>query len=268
MFVRRPSRCDEHRVHPRERELLRQLAPAPLPLPATARVFCLTQAAKYLPGNVGHHLGRIAYTRAQLHVAAVPATISVLQEGALAAAASLAVGTACALLVPETALPLPATWPDTRLLLVIALAGGFLALIALNLARPAFTAGGPAWRAALLRAVPTWRAVAMALPSFILIYLLNGIAVAIIASALLPLDADRMFMLAGAYAISWLIGFLLPGAPGGLGVRESAFVLLTGTMLPAEAALGIAALSRIANVLADVLIFLAGVALSTRATRH
>ena len=50
----------------------------------------------------------------------------------------------------------------------------------------------------------------------------------------------------------------IPGAPGGLGVRESALVLLMGNAYPADTALAISLLSRLATVAADVVIFVAG----------
>lgn len=250
------------------RTLLRRLVTDPLPLLATARVFCLTQAAKYLPGNVGHHVGRVAFARSQLNVPALATTMSIVQEGAVAAAAALAVGTACAMLAPSIAPPLPESWPDTRLLLVTMLAGGFLVLAVANRVRSMLPPDGTGLKMKLLRSVPSWSAVSAALPPFVLIYIINGIAVAMIASAYLALDANLVIALTGAYALSWMVGFLLPGAPGGLGVRESAFVLLTGTTLSAEAAFGIALLTRAANVFADVLIFMLGLALSARPARE
>jgi hypothetical protein len=57
----------------------------------------------------------------------------------------------------------------------------------------------------------------------------------------------------GAFTASYLAGFLFLLAPGGLGVRESVFVLLTEPALGPARALALAAVSRIGMTLADVL---------------
>jgi len=62
-------------------------------------------------------------------------------------------------------------------------------------------------------------------------------------------------LLIAAYAFSWVAGFLVPGAPGGLGVRESVLIFLLRDSVPAgDAVLG-AVLFRIVTLLGDVLFF-------------
>jgi len=159
----------------------------------------------------------------------------------------------------------PSIGIDLDTLLVGTLLAGFGALLLVNRFR-AILAGPDAhsWRALLLRAAPTWRGVSGALPWHLLVHVLNGAAVACIASAMVPVDLADIALLTRAYALSWMLGFLLPGAPGGLGVRESAFVLLAGTTWPPDAVLAMATLSRIGNIIADMLIFLGGAAMATR----
>jgi uncharacterized membrane protein YbhN (UPF0104 family) len=246
---------------PAWRALLRSLGVQRIPLRATLRIFSLTQIAKYLPGNVGHHVGRVALARTHLDIPATTTTLSILQEGALVIAAAMLVGGAT-IFAPH---PGRSFEGDLQALVAAAIAGGFGALLLANRYRP-WLAGpnAPAWRALLLRAAPTWRAVAGALPWHVLVHVLNGVAVAAIASAMVPLNATDFALLAGSYALSWVVGFLLPGAPGGLGVRESAFVLLAGSAWPPDVLLAIATLSRVGNIVADLLILLGGVAMSAR----
>ncbi len=75
----------------------------------------------------------------------------------------------------------------------------------------------------------------------------------------LPLDYHRVALLAYGFAISWLIGYVTPSAPGGLGVREAVFVLLLGSTLGEANAVMIAVLFRLMTIVGDVLFF--GVAL-------
>jgi uncharacterized membrane protein YbhN (UPF0104 family) len=113
----------------------------------------------------------------------------------------------------------------------------------------------------MLRIAPGWPAVRASLPAYIAIHVLNGIAVTCIAAATLDIDARGFALLTGSYSLAWMLGFLLPGAPGGLGVRESAFLMLIANAWPPDVAFGIALLSRVGNVAADALIFLVGLAL-------
>jgi uncharacterized membrane protein YbhN (UPF0104 family) len=62
-----------------------------------------------------------------------------------------------------------------------------------------------------------------------------------------------------AYIISWVLGYIVPGAPGGLGVREAAFTLILGTSPITVVAI---ILHRIASILGDALAFLIEVCLS------
>jgi hypothetical protein len=238
------------------RALLRQLAGQRVETRALIKVFCSTQIAKYLPGNVGHHIGRVALARTRLGVPATTTTVSILQEGALVVACSLLVGTACHLVAP---LALPAiAGVSASLVLVAMLVAGFGALAIVNRLRAGIGHRAPAWLAFALRIAPAWPAVRRAMPAYIATQLLNGVGVACIASAMIDVDVTKVILLTGAYALAWMIGFLLPGAPGGLGVRESAFLVLVAHALPPEVALGITVLARVGNVAADALVWLAG----------
>jgi hypothetical protein len=63
-----------------------------------------------------------------------------------------------------------------------------------------------------------------------------------------------------AYAAAWLAGFALPGAPGGLGVREAAFIMLVEPTLGAVPGLEIAMATRVVTTLGDLLFFAASFA--------
>ena len=63
----------------------------------------------------------------------------------------------------------------------------------------------------------------------------------------------------GSFAVAFVAGFLVPGAPAGMGVRESILILLLEPVYGRAPALGAAALSRLAQVAADGLVFLLAV---------
>jgi uncharacterized membrane protein YbhN (UPF0104 family) len=61
------------------------------------------------------------------------------------------------------------------------------------------------------------------------------------------------------------VGFIVIGAPGGLGVREAAFVALVGGALGEREALLLIGLFRIVTFLGDTLLFAAGALMLRRA---
>ena len=82
--------------------------------------------------------------------------------------------------------------------------------------------------------------------------LLDGLAHA------LAIPVDSFAMLLAASAASWLAGFVVIGAPGGLGVREAAFVALAGGALGESHALLLIGFFRVVTFLGDTLFFAAG----------
>ena len=64
----------------------------------------------------------------------------------------------------------------------------------------------------------------------------------------------------GAMALAWLAGFLTPGAPAGLGVRESVLLIILAPAAGEASILALAALFRIVTVLGDGLLALGAAA--------
>lgn len=69
------------------------------------------------------------------------------------------------------------------------------------------------------------------------------------------------------FALSWLAGYAIPGAPGGLGVREATFILLTSPQVNETEALVLIALIRLISIAAEILIYFFSATLS-RPYRH
>ncbi|MCI5218992.1 MAG: hypothetical protein D3914_07335 [Candidatus Electrothrix sp. LOE2] len=76
----------------------------------------------------------------------------------------------------------------------------------------------------------------------------------------LKFDADLSLEHAGgvltAFSVSWIAGFLTPGSPGGIGVREAAFVASLSSFIEERHALVIAIVMRIITSGGDVAFFL------------
>lgn len=73
-------------------------------------------------------------------------------------------------------------------------------------------------------------------------------------------QVENLYLLFSSILLAWLVGYLSFVTPMGLGVRESAFVLLTGGQIGIVQAIIIAVLSRVILIIAEftILAFLAG----------
>lgn len=86
-----------------------------------------------------------------------------------------------------------------------------------------------------------------------LAWVLYGLALAWLASGIFADSSLSVTTAIGAFTASYLAGFLFLLAPGGFGVRELVFVMLTQSALGPSKALALAAVSRVGMTLADLL---------------
>ncbi|MFM6191927.1 MAG: YbhN family protein [Planktothrix sp.] len=71
--------------------------------------------------------------------------------------------------------------------------------------------------------------------------------------ALQPLHLEQLPLLLGAYSFSWLLGLLVPGAPGGLGVFEATALALLGQHFSAPILLSVIAFYRLVSIISETL---------------
>lgn len=77
-------------------------------------------------------------------------------------------------------------------------------------------------------------------------------------NAIYPIALSKIFNLAGAYTLSWMTGFVVIFAPGGLGVREAMMTLLLSPILPAPLAIAISFIARVWITIFEIVIFFVG----------
>ncbi len=82
---------------------------------------------------------------------------------------------------------------------------------------------------------------------------LYGIAMVVNLSYQVELTREGTLQTFSAYTISWLVGFIIIGAPGGLGVREASFLFLMNGVYDHDILLSSAVLNRITTTLGDLL---------------
>lgn len=87
-------------------------------------------------------------------------------------------------------------------------------------------------------------------------FLLHGSAIYLIAVHLVHVDNISLLQCTYGFALSFLIGYILPGAPGGIGVREYSFVVLFNPFILEVDALQIIIIYRLISVVGDAIIFI------------
>lgn len=93
---------------------------------------------------------------------------------------------------------------------------------------------------------------------FVFLHLLGGITIFVLINLITPELGTPFLLCISGYAISFMIGFITRGAPGGIGVREFAFTQLFTPFIGAIYALEVILLFRIITILSDLMLFVIG----------
>jgi glycosyltransferase 2 family protein len=196
------------------------------------RAHTSAQLAKYVPGNVFHFVGRHLIHRAA-GMDAKRLALAVVVENLLLLAAAACIAAACLAIAGHGMVR------TVAICAAALIAAGLPILVRLALTR----SGWP------LR--PAIAAFAAALTFFAAMALVIGALAAM-------LGAEGTGALAGGGVAAWMAGFLTPGAPGGLGVREAVMVLTGGGGASPETLLVLALLFRVVTFVGDMICALIG----------
>jgi uncharacterized membrane protein YbhN (UPF0104 family) len=82
---------------------------------------------------------------------------------------------------------------------------------------------------------------------------LRGISFLCVLQALQPLTLAQIPPALSGFSIAWVLGLVIPGAPGGIGVFEAVTLALLNQTFPTSLILGSVALYRVISILAEVL---------------
>jgi glycosyltransferase 2 family protein len=214
------------------------------------QVYLKTNIAKYLPGNVWHYYGRIMAAK-NANIPTNIATLSVLLEPLLMLAAAL-------IIIVLFGSKLVVNNLKFNLIIL-----QFLGLIlVLSILHPRFLNLG-------IQFLDRWKNKKSAeenqlVNSFIikryplkpllgeLVFLgLRAAGFILTMLALNPLTWAQVPLLVGAFSCAWVLGLVVPGAPGGLGVFETTAMLLLQYHFPAALVISAIALYRLISIIAE-----------------
>ncbi|MEB3342008.1 lysylphosphatidylglycerol synthase domain-containing protein [Okeania sp.] len=214
------------------------------------RVYLLTNIAKYLPGNIWHFYGRINATK-QAGIPVETAILSVLIEPLLMAASALGVALIgstqeswfiqflCFLAVVSILHPRVLN-PVIKYLAKIKLKGK---------------------KSADIQPVTELKLERYLVKPFlgeICFVLIRGFGFLLTILAFNSVELNQIFLIFSAFSLAWLLGLVVPGAPGGVGVFEVTALTLLEHKFSPGILLSAIAFYRLISVLAET--FAAGLA--------
>lgn len=208
------------------------------------RVYLVTNIAKYSPGNVWHFYGRItAVARNGSRGAAV---VSVLLEPLLMAAAALLVGLFSSQL---GGWDFDVAWLQivSLVAILVGIHPRILNVMLHRLSRSKHKTDAVAAQTIKLNEYPL-----IPFLGEIGFVVFRGLGFSLTFAALQSITWQQIPQLFTAFSFAWLLGLVVPGAPGGLGVFEvTAYGLLDDSQFPAEvAAVG---LYRLISIMAEAI---------------
>lgn len=226
--------------------LVASVAPGTMSPELALRIFARTQIYKYIPTNVVHFVGRFVMA-AQRGVSRTALAYAQAMEIVLMVAVSAAIALAFGhgLVLAEAG----KAGLDRTLAAAIFLATGTIVAL-----------GAPVLMRDRLKSVPhrvVASSAALAGLLHAVFFLVNGAVLLVLVRTLAPQAGDWQSVM-GIAAAGLLLGFVVPGAPGGLGVREAVFLAgLASIGLTPSLSLVIAFAHRLVALLADALLYAA-----------
>lgn len=209
------------------------------------RIWALSSLGKYVPGKIWAVAGLVMMAQqAGVRPVAAAGSALVMQLLAMGTGAAVVAATGVLALASEG-------WLRVGLIAVlVASVAGTLVLLQprwLNRALARLPAGGDQ-----VATAPTPLSILGGAGANALAWAAYGVAVWLLAQALVPQATFPLATTIGAFAASYIVGFLVLLVPGGLGVREGVFVLVLQGVVGLAPATAIALASRLLFTLTEV----------------
>lgn len=212
------------------------------------QAYLQTNIAKYLPGNIWHYYGRVMAAKTA-GATLETATVSVLLEPLLMAASALIVA-----LISGQAIAAQYGW-GSLIVLWLGLLATLLAIHprVLNRVLQRLAKAKQRTLPATEQTVPTplHHYPVRALLGNLLFVLLRGVGFLFAFMAIQALTLTQIPILLSGFSLAWLLGLVVPGAPGGLGVFEATAIALLEPLYPPSQLVAVVACYRLISTIAE-----------------
>lgn len=217
------------------------------------RIVLLSQIGKYLPGNVVHFVGRAVLSTRE----GVPREIAVIATfldmffSAAAASVFGLIGLVFDIRIRMEFLTFLGNHLDSILYYVIPLVLLIPLFILLSLTIGYFRNK----ILSIIKRIPVYNYPHL-LSAFVinmLIFIVNGFILYNLAFLLMnEYPRENLFLFIWGFALSWVVGFIIPGAPGGIGIREFVFMMIFRSSLGEPLTIALAFFIRLIHILSEI----------------
>ena len=200
-------------------------------------VLAVSQVGKYIPGKLWFTVGRM-YLAKKHGVSEAKTAVSTVMEIALSLLGAVILFGLAVLLVPRAIIPGRAYLAFLLIpFCVVAVYPPILnrvtGLVLKRLRQPA------------VEIRMSFRQLLGVLGLYVLMWVVQGTGCYLLVRSFYPLGLSGLPMVAGAFALSWILGFIVLISPAGLGIRESIFTFALRLVVPEPVAIIAALMSRI-----------------------
>jgi len=218
-------------------------------------IFLISQFAKYLPGNVGQYFGRVLWSKENgIPVALTLHTILLETIWNSSVAACLGFLSLVLFIDGTQNAFLYQPWQLGIIITLLLLAPWLLTLFINNYCPTVAT-----WVSKGSQIpVPKLSTAVIVSSLYLCSFFLMGTILYLQSHSFFQLTGGSIIQVTCLFSIAWITGFVTPGAPGGIGVREAMIVLLFSPIFGSGPAVGLGVILRVTTILGDALAFLMG----------
>lgn len=244
------------------RQILKQIAPFSATRRATTAAFLKSQFAKYIPGNVAQHIGRVVLAK-QAGISAKQTTLSITIEAlwTIACAAAIVALFASQTLLADLGLRSGGSL-SSFVLSAIAL---LLPVVGLKPILRLLRRKLPETVHADLDFKPMLIPIMASLSAYLASFAFLGFSLNVLANEFLNLEPIPFLHSLSICAFAWVAGFITPGSPAGIGIREAVLLVALAPIVGPEAASALAIAHRVLTAIGDSLGYAVGLGLAKRA---